>query len=233
MKHFSDFSDQRLKSSCCIQCGGRNGSHDHVPSKNLLLRPLPDNLPVVETCASCNNNFAADEEYLFLFLNCVLGGSTNPARHDDARVARALQHHKKLRVRIENSKTIDDARCVWMPEIERIKRIVVKNARGHAFYEYGERLLTAPEHVWVTPLETMTPEEREEFENCSNAGHLAGWPGVGSRMMIRLVEDHDLHNGWIVVQEGVYRYRVEQCGVMLTRSILFEYLATEVYWCDD
>lgn len=234
MKYFSDFSDDRLKSSC-IQCGEWSGdirvSNDHVPSKGLLTRPLPDNLPSVQTCADCNNSFARDEEYMFLFLNCVVVGSTDPARHADGRVSRALRHQKKLRGRIENSRTVDDeGRCAWVPEFDRIKRVVVKNARGHAFYECGQPILAAPEYVWAVPLETMSPLEREEFEEGSPTGSLTGWPEVGSRMMIRLVEGHDLRDGWVVVQENVYRYRVEQSGLVMIKSILFEYLATEVYW---
>ena len=237
MKYVNEFGDQRQKWSC-VQCGVWTGAvetnRDHVPSKGLLRRPLPDNLPVVATCTDCNNSFSVDEEYLFLFLNCVLVGSTDPDRHADGRVSRALRHHTKLKGRIENSKTIDDAsRCVWTPEVDRVKRIVVKNARGHAFYECGEPIFTAPDHVWTAPLETLAPAELEEFENGSTTENLAGWPEVGSRMMIRLVEGPDLRGGWVVVQENVYRYRTEQCGLLLIKSVLFEYLATEVYWRDN
>ena len=52
-------------------------------------------------------------------------------------------------------------------------------------------------------------------------------------MMTRLVTGEDLRNGWVNVQEGVYRYRVEQHGGFLVRSVLHEFLATEVYWEDE
>ena len=74
----------------------------------------------------------------------------------------------------------------------------------------------------------MTVGEREEFE--SAAGQLASWPEVDSRMMTRILTGHDLRDGWVIVQDVVYRIQVEQCGVMLVRTVLFEYLATEVYW---
>ena len=51
-------------------------------------------------------------------------------------------------------------------------------------------------------------------------------------MMTRVMTGQDLCDGWVVVQDDVYRYGVAQCGVMLVRSVLFEYLATEVYWGD-
>ena len=52
-------------------------------------------------------------------------------------------------------------------------------------------------------------------------------------MMTRLVTGEDLRNGWIVVQDEVYRYRVEQIGGFVVSAVLAEYLATEVYWDDE
>ena len=238
MDKIDEFVDERNKSSC-IQCGAWIDevatSKDHVPSKVLLRRPHPEHLPVVAICAACNNGFSADEEYLALFLQCVLVGSTNPKWHTDDKIARSLRRHTKLRGRIDRSKiefaTVDgETRIAWKPEAERVKRIVVKNARGHAFYEYGEPLLVDPEHVWARPLETMTAIEREEFDSVTPAGFPAPWPEVGSRMMTRVLTGQDMRDGWVIVQDGIYRFRAEQSGAMLVRSVLFEYLATEVYW---
>jgi hypothetical protein len=238
--YIDEFVDERQK-SWCIQCGAWIGdvetNKDHVPSKGLLRKPSPEKLPVVETCTACNNGFSADEEYLFLFLNCVLAGSTDPDRQTDARVARALQRHHKLRARIECSKTEyrtirGDTRCLWKPDTDRIERVIIKNARGHAFYEYGEPMLTEPSHVWTAPLVMVTAAEREEFENIGTAGDFALWPEVGSRMNTRVLTGQDLRDGWVIVQDDVYRYSVEQRDVMLVRSVLLEYLATEVYWND-
>ena len=208
-----------------------------MPSRALLLKPHPANLPVVRICGACNKSFSPDEEHLILFLRCVIAGTTDPDEHNDARVARALRRHEKLRARIERSKsehgTIGGETVrVWRPETERVNRVVLKNARGHAFYEYGEPMLTEPEHVWASPLAVMSEAEREAFEN-DYAGTLAGWPEVGSRMMTRVVTGQDLCGVWVVVQDGVYRYRVDQCGTIRVRSILHEYLATEVYWTDN
>ena len=55
-------------------------------------------------------------------------------------------------------------------------------------------------------------------------------PEVGSRMMTRVMTGQDLADGWVVAQDGVYRYAVAQAGTLLVRTVLFEYLATEVYW---
>lgn len=238
MDYLQDFSDERFKSSC-IQCGswigGAETNHDHVPSKCLLKRPYPPNLPVVTVCSTCNSSFSRDEEYLTLFLQCVLTGSSDPRDQRDPRVGRALQRHKRFRARIERSRyemLVDgEGRTIWKPEDERVNNVILKNARGHALYEIGEPMLTEPEYVWAVPLETLTAEQRAEFEDMGGPG-IQGWPEVGSRMMQRMVTGQDLCNGWVVVQDGIYRYGVVQQGVMLVRSVLWDYLATEVYWSD-
>ena len=49
-------------------------------------------------------------------------------------------------------------------------------------------------------------------------------------MMTRVLTGEDMDSGWVVVQEGTYRYVVQQTGGLRVRSILSEYLATEVQW---
>jgi hypothetical protein len=235
MDQIKEFVDDRQK-AWCIHCGGwieePDTNDDHVPSKSLLRKPWPENLPTVRVCTTCNNKFSLDEEYLTVFLECVLCGSTDPDCHSNPKIGRALERTPKLKARIERSRTEykthdGKMRSVWKPETDRVNRVIVKNARGHAFYEYGEPLLTEPEHVLSAPLETMTSEEVDEFENVNSRGL---WPEVGSRMLTRVMTGQDLSEDWVIVQEGIYRYCIAQQGVMLVRTVLFEYLATEVHW---
>jgi hypothetical protein len=79
----------------------------------------------------------------------------------------------------------------------------------------------------------MISAEREEFEGVAGTDALASWPEVGSRMMTRLMTGRDFSvGGWITVQCDVYRYAVLVGDLMVVRSVLFEYLATEVCWTD-
>lgn len=235
MDQIDEFVDERQK-SWCIHCGEWietvETSRDHVPSKSLLLNPYPNQLPVVHVCKRCNEGFSLDEEYLTTFLGCVLTGSTDPDGQRNPRVGRILKTRPKLRKRIELAKTEyktigGETRIVWKPEVKRVDRIILKNARGHAFYEYGEPMLEEPDHVWWAPLESLKAEERTNFESIDAGGLL---PEVGSRMLTRVFTGQDLSGDWVIVQDGAYRYGVAQQGVMLVRSVLFEYLATEVYW---
>lgn len=238
MQEIEEFVDERQK-SWCIHCArwlpGLDTNEDHVPSKSLLTKPRPHHLPVVVICRECNNSFSLDEQYLVTFLSCVLAGSTDPEKQQNASAKRALTDSVALRALIERSRTeyttLDgEVRILWTPDMDRIKRVVLKNARGHAYFDYGEPMLELPVHVWALPLESMTATECENFEAASNDGSLAPWPEVGSRMMTRLISGEDMAGQWVVVQEGVYRYSVQLDGGLRVRSVLCEYLATEVLW---
>jgi hypothetical protein len=176
-------------------------------------------------CRDCNNDLSLDEEYFAAFLGSVLTG-------------KALAKSDKLQSRIAGSKseyvTHDGARrLLWKPEYERIDRIVLKNARGHAFFEYGDPILAEPTYIWARPIEALNAEEAIEFEGLVTEFDeivLSAWPEVGSRMMTRVLTGQDLVGDWVIVQAGVYRYNVSQHGIMRVRSVIREYLATEVYW---
>jgi hypothetical protein len=236
MDYIEEFVDERHK-VWCIHCiawiGETQSNRDHVPSKSLLRKPYPDNLPTVPVCKGCNKSFSTDEEYLIAFLGCVLSGSTDPERQENPRVQRILTRSPKLRQRIENARveshTLFDEqlRILWTPERERVERVIVKNARGHAYYEYGEPMLENPTRVWFAPLELLKPQKRSRFEDAQNAQFM---PEVGSRMLTRVLTGQDLWDGWAIAQDDVYRYAVVQEGRLTVRSVIHEYLATEVLW---
>lgn len=138
--------------------------------------------------------------------------------------------------RIEQSRTEyvtmgGETRLLWEPDMDRIRRVVLKNARGHVYFEYGEPMLDPPAHIWALPLESMSGAERRDFEGLQSQASIAGWPEVGSRMMTRLATGEDMSGLWVAVQEGAYRYSVQPAGGGLrVRTVLSEYLATEVQW---
>jgi hypothetical protein len=115
---------------------------------------------------------------------------------------------------------------LWAPERDRIERVILKNARGHAYYEYGEPMLEEPARIWFGPLEWLKSQERSRFENVQRDV----WPEVGSRMLTRIVTGQDLSGGWVIAQEDVYRYAIIPEGRLTVRSVMHEYLATEVLW---
>ena len=238
MREVHDFVDERQK-AWCIHCArslaGLETNQDHVPSKSLLQVPRPHHLPIVRICRECNAGFSLDEQYAVTFLSCVLAGSTGPAKQPNASAGRPLSDSPSLRAQIERSRTEfvtmgGETRILWTPDMERIKRVVLKNARGHVYFEHGEPIFDAPVHVSIVPLESLTGQERRDCEGPSEEGSLASWPEVGSRMMTRLLTGEDMAGKWVVVQEGSTRYSVQQCSNLRVRSVLYDYLATEVQW---
>ena len=241
MKKLCDYSDERFK-GICMHCGRELGqgktNKEHVPTKALLDKPYPEGLKPIDVHATCNENYSRDEEYLSALLPSVLSGSTRPDPKQYPGAAKALQHSPGLRTRIEASWAVQytlwgTPEVRWFPETKRVSRVIVKNARGHAYYELGVPIATEPSSVFVGPLCLMTPNEREVFEMGGDWSQVAGWSEVGSRLMQReLMVDGDMGpGGWIEVQPGVYRYAAFDSGDGVSiKIVLREYLAAEILW---
>lgn len=223
MRQINDFSDCRLTGSC-VHCGGATETRDHMPSKVLLEKPYPENLPVVWACGGCNGSFSLDEDYLACLLACTLAGSTDPQRVERQGVRRILERSPALRERLELSRRVVGDDAIFQVEEARVRNLVLKLARGHANYELSEQHLKRPDFVGIAPLRTLTVEQRHSFEEPPAVNV---WPEVGSRAMNRIAVGDC---GWIDVQSGRYRYLAVAAGVVIIRMVLSEYLACEVIW---
>lgn len=235
MDEIGEFSDQRHK-AWCIHCNKAlkpdATNKDHVPSKSLLDRPFPANLPLVLVCEKCNTSFSANEQYLVAFLGAVMRGTVNPELHEDTAARRILRWNSAMRASIERARkeyrTIGgETRFLWQPDEAKLNKALTKNARGHIYYELGEPIFGEPESVWSRPLEHFGPEDREEFERSEMPNV---WPEVGSRLMTRMFSGQDFDGSWIVVQPGVYRFNIHFVTPIRVRIVLREYLAAEITW---
>jgi hypothetical protein len=251
VQYIADFSDERQK-AWCIHCGTAisdiESNRDHVPTKSLLSKDLRERgayydrgaddefgyLPQVVICRSCNAGFSVDENYLLCALHAVLAGSLypDPARHPEAAgVLRSNRHVVRSLKRLPDGQLLlfDDLQPFMLyPDIERVQRVIVKNARGHAYHELGEPLLDHPVHVAMLPLERMSAEQRSAFEATGRGLDL--WPEVGSRMTTHLVDGQAMAGGWIVVEPGRYRYSIDWSDGVAVRTVIWEYLASETRW---
>ena len=236
MKQLTDYSDARSRVSCThcrVVLNSTNATKDHAPSKCLLDRPLPANLPTVMICGSCNESFAEDEEYLCVFLAAVISGDADPDPSLFPSAVASVEHSPGLRKQIKRAQRHQlplwgEPEILWMPESDRVRRVIAKNARGHVLHELGDPVHGAPSAVGCWPVSRLSADQRDAFERIF-LGPL--WPGVGSRMMQRLAGLDPLVDGWIEVQEGVYRYAVAHGpDGLLVRTVIREYLATEVHW---
>lgn len=237
MLQIRDFTDSRF-SRYCVHCGRvlrpKETDRDHVPSKSLLDRPFPSNLPVIDVCKTCNECFSRDEEYVSAIISAIVSGSAEPEKQTCHSGQRILSRNSCLRSRIENSKNdhLDlffPNTAEWSVEADRFHRVLLKNASGHAFYEYGEVLHQVGVSVVFAPVEFLSDRQIEKFETIQ-PGYFSE---VGSRLLTREIQDSAFKDGWIIVQPGVYRYAVSSYSPLQVRIVVREYLAAEATWPDD
>lgn len=246
MKRFTEsYVDERLRwpERTCVHCGieldETNSTQEHIPSKSLLMKPYPEELMTTAACRECNSSFSRDEEYLAALLSAVLAGSTDPKKQKNARMAKTFMRRKGLRARIEETRVeietlLGESQIIFVPELARVNRVIVKNARCHALYDLDRWLAEKPETVIAVPLQFFSQEQYEEFETAYS--ELGLWPEIGTRMFQRMCFQvdplqADMFGSWVIVQDGVYRYMAEDWGDSVSvKSVIHEYLATEVYW---
>lgn len=223
------YADDRMLGAC-VYCGGPPDTRDHIPSRILLDEPFPDNLPVADCCETCNTGFSLDEQYLACFIDCVIAGSASPSNVARPKISRILSETPALASRICRTKAEGLAgQKVWEPEIDRVKNVSLKLARGHVAYELSLLQIDEPLCITCTPIIAMADRDVEHFLNPQETPF---WPEIGSRAFIRpskqlpeLAADH-----WQVVQPGRYQYLVSQADGLFVRILLSDYLACEVRW---
>lgn len=253
MRYIEDFTDERQK-AWCIHCGrviaDIESNRDHVPTKAFLTKGLRERgadfdrgdgdelgyLPQVVVCRRCNSGFSADETYFLCVMHAVIAGSLypDPTLHPEASSMLRSNRHvvRSLKVHPDGQfPLINDLQPFKLyPDPDRVRRVIIKNARGHAYHEISEPLMEMPEHVAFLPLEQLNSEQRNTFESTFTEAGLATWPEVGSRMSVHLVEGDALVGGWIVVEPGRYRFSVDWSAGVTVRTVIWEYLATETRW---
>lgn len=240
MQQLNNYADSRLVQGC-IFCGGLADTRDHIPSKCILDKPYPENLPVVGCCYKCNQSFSSDEQYFVCMLESLLCGSTNPQNIRRHSVSKILEKSPALRARIQNSIREVNGKIVFTPEIERVNNVMLKLAQGHAAFELGLIRRDKPSHFWCGLLSSLSDEEKDIF----NSVHFQYTLGeVGSRSTQRLLVTQlstqegesvtFLINDWIDVQDDRYRYiAIDDMGMIIIRILIDEIFACEVAWASE
>lgn len=241
MEQLRDFADARLIDGC-IYCGGLPGTRDHVPSRVLLDRPFPTNLPVLPACTNCNAGFLADEEYFACLLEAAMVGSADPDSVRRTVVADILRRNPALRARIHAAKRSTDGGVAFDVEASRVANVLLKLARGHAAHELSTLCRESPTHLSWGPISGLSAEQRESLDE---AYVVEMFGEVGARGMQRtLVTQIALEgpNGeritkdllvldWVDVQEGRYRYLAyDDASGIRVQIVIGEYLYADLFW---
>ena len=226
MEQLRSYGDERQWAQC-VYCAGPTETRDHVPSKVLLDEPYPENLPVVPACEACNQAFSLDEEYLACLVDCALTGSASPDEVHRHKVRGALARKPALVSMLTKARKEADTGVAFVVDVDRVRNVVLKLARGHAAYELNEPQLDEPTALNFIPLTSMDPGVRSRFETPPQSWV---WPEVGSRAMQRLATAFPVRVNWIIVQSGRYRYMTAVSDGIVVRMVLSEYLGCEVVW---
>lgn len=229
MRQIKTFSDTRLDTQCAY-CGSYPENRDHVPSRILLDRPFPDNLPVVPSCVKCNSGFSLDEAYFACLIECVICGTTEIDKLTREVIKNTLKYSSRLRERLEKAINNDNGEITFKIEIERVENVLLKLAFGHLKYENSETEFEKPEQVWFKPIYLMTEDEKQYFFSISEKQKSSE---VGSRAMQRvyLNENGIPTENWNHLQEGIYSYLVSiSFDVSIVRILIRNYLACEIKW---
>jgi hypothetical protein len=153
-----------------------------------------------------------------------------------------MRNSPALRTRIESARTELNGQIAFMAESERVCKVMLKLARGHAAFELSQPCRTEPDHFWCGTLASLPQDDREAFDSV----HFQQLFGeVGSRNLQRMLvtqmilqsesgEEQRvglLINDWVDVQDDTYRYlAIDDIGGLVIRIVVAEYLACEVAW---
>jgi hypothetical protein len=229
MRQIRPFSDERLDTQCAY-CGEFADTRDHVPSKILLEKPFPENIPVVGSCLKCNNGFSLDEEYFACLIECIISGTTDLEKLSRESIIKILKRKPQLKTLLDSSFVIENGNSYFKIDPKRIENIVLKLAYGHAKFENSETQFEQPSHIGFAPLESLTEEQQNSFFEVTE---LYKAPEIGSRAMQNIyVNQHGvLVDNWVNVQDGIYQYSVTPTlGNLKVRILIWNYLACEVIW---
>ncbi len=131
---------------CCFCGSSENITRDHIPPKNLFLKPLPTNLITIPSCKSCNEDTSLDDEY---FRICVSTQGYNDVVGkkiwDEKVVDSSFRRSKKLRNEIKESQMKINVKTkggLYLGNLDaltydskRINNILIKICKGLIYFD--------------------------------------------------------------------------------------------------
>lgn len=222
----------------CIYCGKAATTREHIPSKVFLLEPYPENLATLPACFECNNGFSEDEKYIACFLD-VLKEAVYEGYKRQASTVHRLENDDALRSLIESEIQTVDGKVLYRIDENRLCRILIKLAKGHAAFEWDGLHLDGQDiHVSYEFAFNMSKEALDQFEKIPEIHKISE---VGSRSTtVPFLIFQSCESGaisvfalWNDVQEGRYRYQMsynENGGVRI-KIVIYEMLYCQIDFC--
>lgn len=221
-----------LQQSGCFQCGSTPPPDTmigmRVPSETMAHGARRGTVVRVKMCRTCALQTGGDDAYLSMFLKHeiarlpeMLSRTSDPDQDGQTCV---FTHEEQL---LAHAHYDGMPKFISNPAYERILAVIVKNARAHALAELGCTLQGWPDTMIVKMLPTTSMEWVTSF---LEVDHTRTWPKAGSRLMVRMFTGENLQSGWIVVAPGSYVYTVFENDGVTVRSIIGEYVMSEITW---
>ena len=223
MQRFETCPDERL-GGVCFNCGSRPTTRDHAPPKVFLDKPYPKNIIRVESCGGCNAVTSSDEQYVACLIEVTLRGSTDPDDLRRTNIAKTLRRAPALRSRLAQARYDIDGITGFLPEPERVSRVLEKMARGLWYFDHAEAPSDAHTVCRWWPAPMSLAQEAGFFQT----SWLQGWPEIGSHAFMRTLQSTERSkygDGWVDIQEGRFSYSTDDSRV---RMILSDYLFVDV-----
>ena len=213
----------------CFHCEGRFSPDAMIamrtPAEGIASDARRRSIVRVSMCRSCAMRISGDDAYLSMFIKQGIAKVPELGRdwiHDGQ--VDVFTHEEQLLV----SATFDGMpRFISNPQYERILAVIVKNARAHVLAELGRVMPGWPDAMLVKTLPNASLAWINSFLEID---HTQTWPQAGSRLMVRMFTGENMQSGWIVVAPDSYAYTVFENGGVTVRSIIKEYLLTEISW---
>lgn len=171
---------EKSKGNGCIYCGKPATTREHVPSKAFLVEPYPENLSTIPACFECNNGYSEDEKYVACFLDVLKSHiylDYKLQKETDSR----LSKDEKLKSILNEQIRTEDGKVFIRPDNQRIQRILLKLAKGHAGFELDYVNFDNTEtQIWYEFIFNMSENDLYEFNSIPT---YQVYPEVGSRGM--------------------------------------------------
>lgn len=220
------FSDSRLLPDC-VYCGQGIEDRDHIPPKVFLEKPYPPDMEMVNSCISCNGGFALDEQYVACLIEVARKG-TFEETFLRAKIKETLRSQEPLKKMLQ-AQVVNNEKFEIKFDFDRMHRVILKLARGHAAYDLSEFTEYKNNNVHFFLLHHLTDEQFEQFDSSPEINF---YPEVGSRSMQRMV----MYDGvvWHEVQQDMYRYMTYvQPDLVTVRIVISEYLGAVVEFYEE
>ena len=219
--------------ACCIYCGGKPETKDHVPPKIFLDEPYPPDLPVVPACRNCNKSFSKNDLYVACLIECAKHRSLNPCDLKRKKIKKAMRENRCMeQLHNANIETLFGSEFRFDERI--MRAFFIRLARGHAAFECDHVELDEDRiAVWFSPLASM--DINQEIVFCASP-IVSIISEIGSRASQRTKVYYDCKGNpkyvpqWVQVEEENYEYLAAAIGQgTLVRIIIGDFLSGECF----